>query len=187
MEPRNRVKECPESTYAFYFVKIRPFEDPELREKLVLADHEFQKKVQARNKIIEAAKAKKEERSIIISELKTLTAENKEYNVVGETLQNYLGMFRDGNNTMQAQSTVLCSVVEELKQKIKMLSDRIVHESISILEEKLLRKQIKDIEEARSKVIYLSTNRAKLQDTVEGNEATQITGRHTSSTLRNLQ
>jgi hypothetical protein len=59
MEPRNRVKECPESTYAFYFIKIRPFEDPELREKLVLADHEFQKKVQARNKIIEAAKAKK--------------------------------------------------------------------------------------------------------------------------------
>jgi hypothetical protein len=55
-----------------------------------------------------------------------------------------------------------------------MLSDRIVHESISILEEKLLRKQIKDIEEARSKVIYLSTNRAKLQDTVEGNEATQV-------------
>jgi hypothetical protein len=55
-----------------------------------------------------------EERSIIISELKTLTAENKEYNVVVETLQNYLGMFRDGNNTMQAQSTVLRSVVEEL-------------------------------------------------------------------------
>lgn len=54
-----------------------------------------------------------------------------------------------------------------------MLSDRIVSESITIREEKLLIEDIKDIEKARSKVIYLSTRRAKLQDTMDGNEATQ--------------
>lgn len=54
-----------------------------------------------------------------------------------------------------------------------MLSDRVVSESITIREEKLLVKDIKDIEKAKSKVIYLYTNRAKLQDTMDGNEATQ--------------
>lgn len=54
-----------------------------------------------------------------------------------------------------------------------MLSDRIVSESITIREEKLLIEDIKDIEKARSKVIYLSTSRAKLQDTMDGNEAMQ--------------
>ncbi|KAK8459677.1 hypothetical protein SEVIR_2G189500v4 [Setaria viridis] len=170
MEPQDRVKEWPERTNAFYFVKIRSFKDPDLRRKLMEAENEFQKKIEARNKIIEVARAKKEERSNIISELKSLYAENKQYHVVVEVLQNHLGKFRNGNNTMQAQG---CSVVEELEQTIKMLSDRIVHECIFIREEKRLYKEIKDIEKARSKVIYLSTNRPKLQDTVDGNEDTQ--------------
>ncbi|CAN6204238.1 unnamed protein product [Urochloa humidicola] len=170
MEPLNRAKELPESTCAFYFVKIRPFEDPELREKLVEADNAFQKKIRAYNKIIEALRAKMEEHSIIISELKPLIAENKQCHMVVEALQNYLGKFRDGNNTMQAHGTVLRSAVEELEQMIKMLSDRIVYEHIPIAEEKRLVKEISDIKKA---ITYLSTNQAKLQDTMDGNEATQ--------------
>lgn len=59
MEPQNQAKEWPESTCGLCFVKICSFEDPELEEKLVEADNEFQKKIQARNKIIEVARAKK--------------------------------------------------------------------------------------------------------------------------------
>ncbi|CAL5064767.1 unnamed protein product [Urochloa decumbens] len=169
MEKLNRANELPESTSAFYFVKIWPFEDPELRENIVEAECAFQRKIQTRGKIVEAIKANKEEHSIIISELKTLIAENKQRHIVVEALQNHLGKFRYGNNTMQAQGTVLRSVVEELEQTIKMLSDRIVYEHISLVEEKRLVKEISDIKKA---IIYLSTNRAKLQDTVDGNEAT---------------
>ena len=49
----------PKQTYAFYFIKIRSFEDPKLRAKLEQADKEFQKKIQARSKLIEAVRAKK--------------------------------------------------------------------------------------------------------------------------------
>ena len=59
--PKDAKDEWPEpkQTYAFYFVKIRSFEDPKLRAKLELADKEFQKKIQARSKLIEAVRAKK--------------------------------------------------------------------------------------------------------------------------------
>jgi hypothetical protein len=54
-----------------------------------------------------------------------------------------------------------------------MLNDRIVHESISLAEEKRLVKEIKDLEKTRSKVISNAANRAKLQDTVVEKEAIQ--------------
>jgi len=54
-----------------------------------------------------------------------------------------------------------------------MLTDRIVHESISLTEEKRLVKEIKDLEKTRSKVISNAANRAKLQDTVVEKEAIQ--------------
>jgi len=54
-----------------------------------------------------------------------------------------------------------------------MLNDRIVHESISLTEEKRLVKEIKDLEKTRSKVISNAANRAKLQDTVVEKEAIQ--------------
>jgi hypothetical protein len=48
-----------------------------------------------------------------------------------------------------------------------------VHESISLAEEKRLVKEIKDLEKTRSKVICNAANRAKLQDTVVEKEAIQ--------------
>ncbi|CAL5064765.1 unnamed protein product [Urochloa decumbens] len=170
----------PKQTYAFYFVKVRSFEDPKLRAKLEAAEKEFQKKIQARSKLIDAVRAKKAERSSIISELKPLTAENKQYNEVVnekikemEPLRNSLGKFREENNAMRAQGAGLCSSIEELEQTIKMLNDRIVHESIPLAEEKRLVKEIKDLEKTRSKVISNAANRAKLQDTVVEKEAIQ--------------
>ncbi|XP_062194346.1 proton pump-interactor BIP103-like [Phragmites australis] len=180
--PKDAKDEWPEpkQTHAFYFVKIRSFEDPKLRAKLEQADKEFQKKIQVRSKIIEAVRAKKAERSSIILELKPLTAENKQYNGVFneklkemEPLRSSLGKFRDENNAMRAQSAGLCSSIEELEETIKMLNNRIVHESISLAEEKRLVKEIKDLEKTRSKVVSNAANRAKLQDTVIEKEAIQ--------------
>ncbi|XP_062198721.1 proton pump-interactor BIP103-like isoform X2 [Phragmites australis] len=180
--PKDAKEEWPEpkQTYVFYFVKTRSFEDPKLRAKLEQADKEFQKKIQARSKIIEAVRAKKAERFSIISELKPLTAENKQYNEVVteklkemEPLRSSLGKYRDENNAMRAQGAGLCSSIEELEQTIKMLNDRIVHESISLAEEKRLVKEIKDLEKTRSKVVSNAANRAKLQDTVVDKEAIQ--------------
>lgn len=180
--PKDAKDEWPEpkQTHAFYFIKIRSFEDPKLRAKLEQADKEFQKKIQARSKLIEAVRAKKAERSSIIAELKPLSAENKQYNEVVneklkemEPLRNSLGKFRDENNAMRAQSAGLCSSIEELDLTIKMLNDRMVHESIPLSEEKRLVKEIKDLEKTRSKVISNAANRAKLQGTVVEKEAIQ--------------
>ncbi|ONM54398.1 Proton pump-interactor 1 [Zea mays] len=83
-----------------------------------------------------------------------------------EPLRNSLGKFREENNAMRAQSAGLCSSIEELDLTIKMLNDRMVHESIPLSEEKRLVKEIKDLEKTRSKVISNAANRAKLQGTV---------------------
>ncbi|GJM99012.1 hypothetical protein PR202_ga16070 [Eleusine coracana subsp. coracana] len=170
----------PKQTHAFFFVKVRSYEDPKIRAKLELADKEFQKKIQARSKLIEAVRAKKAERAGIISELKPLTAENKQYNEVVnekikemEPLRSSLGKFRDENNAMRAQSAGLCSSIEELEQTIKMLNNRIVHESIPLSEEKRLIKEIKELEKTRSKVASNVANRAKMQETVVEKETIQ--------------
>jgi hypothetical protein len=59
--PKDAKDEWPEpkQTHAFFFVKARSYEDPKIRAKLEQADKEFQKKIQARSKLIEAVRAKK--------------------------------------------------------------------------------------------------------------------------------
>uniref|UniRef100_A0A0E0LUL2 Proton pump-interactor 1 n=1 Tax=Oryza punctata TaxID=4537 RepID=A0A0E0LUL2_ORYPU len=173
--PKNAVDEWPEpkQTHTFFFVRVRSYEDPNLRVKLEQADKDCQKKIQARSHIFEALRTKRSERSNIISELKPLTAENKQYNEVVsgklkemEPLQKSLGKFRSENNAMRAQGAGLCSSIEELDQLIKSLNDRISHESISLDEEKRLVKEIKQLNGTRSKVIENAAKRAKMQDTV---------------------
>ncbi|KAI4993970.1 hypothetical protein ZWY2020_008283 [Hordeum vulgare] len=68
--PKDAADEWPEpkQTYTFYFVKVRSFEDPKLRAKLEQAEKDFQNKIQARSKIIEAIKAKKTERAPVLAE-----------------------------------------------------------------------------------------------------------------------
>jgi len=61
----------------------------------------------------------------VLSQLKPLTAENRQYNEVVnekikemEPLRNSLGKYRDENNAMRAQSAGLCSSIEELEQTV---------------------------------------------------------------------
>ncbi|KAL5219966.1 hypothetical protein ABZP36_024679 [Zizania latifolia] len=173
--PKDAVDEWPEpkQTHMLFFVKVRSYEDPNLRVKLEQADKECQKKIQARSQIVEVLRTKRTERSNIISELKPLTAENKQYNEVVsgklkemEPLQKSLGKFRSENNAMRAQGTGLCSSIEELDQLIKSLNDRICHESIPFDEEKRLVREIKQLNGTRSKVIENAAKRAQMQDTV---------------------
>ena len=75
--------------------------------------------------ILQLANSLQSERSSIISELKPLSAENKQYNEVVnekikemEPLRNSLGRFREENNAMRAQGAGLCSSIEELEQTV---------------------------------------------------------------------
>ncbi|EMS53935.1 hypothetical protein TRIUR3_33747 [Triticum urartu] len=180
--PKDAAEEWPEpkQTYTFYFVKIRSFEDPKLRAKLEQAEKDFQNKIQARAKIIDAIKAKKTERAAVLAELRPLSAENRQYNeAFNEKLEemkpyrNRLGKFRDENNAMRAESAGLCSSLEELEHEIKRLNHRISHESISLDEEKRLIKEIKTLEKTRPKVSSNAAKRAKMQDTVVERDAIQ--------------
>ncbi|KAG8047211.1 hypothetical protein GUJ93_ZPchr0008g12647 [Zizania palustris] len=173
--PKDAVDEWPEpkQTHMFFFVKVRSYEDPNLKVKLEQADKECQKKIQARSQIVEVLRTKMTERSNIISELKPLTTENKQYNEVVsgklkemEPLQKSLGKFRNENNAMRAQGAGLCSSIEELDQLIKSLNDRICHESIPFDEEKRLVREIKQLNGTRSKVIENAAKRTQMQDTV---------------------
>ncbi|KAG8087210.1 hypothetical protein GUJ93_ZPchr0010g10067 [Zizania palustris] len=180
--PKDAVDEWPEpkQTHMFFFVKVRSYEDPNLKVKLEQADKECQKKIQARSHIFEILRTKRTERSNIISELKPLTTENKQYNEVVsgklkemEPLQKSLGKFRSENNAMRAQGAGLCSSIEELDQLIKSLNDRICHESIPLDEEKRLVKEIKQLNGTRAKVIENAAKRVKLQDTVVDRDTIQ--------------
>jgi hypothetical protein len=75
---------------------------------------------------IDYAPSLQAERAGIISEIKPLAAENRQYNGVVtekikemEPLRNSLGKFRDENNAMWAQSAGLCSSIEELDQTVR--------------------------------------------------------------------
>lgn len=180
--PKDAVDEWPEpkQTHTLYFIKVRSFEDPKLRAKLEQADKVFQNEIQVRGKIFEAIKAKKVERSSIITELKPLSAENRQYNKAFtekveemKPFTNRLGKFRDENNAMRAEGAGLCSSIEELEQTIKKLNDRICHESISLDEEKKLIKEIKILEKTRPKVTSNAAKRAKMQDAVVERDAIQ--------------
>ncbi|XP_072980914.1 proton pump-interactor BIP131-like [Typha angustifolia] len=171
---------APKQIHTFYFVKSRSYEDPKLKAKIDQADKEIQKKNQARYQITEALKAKRSERANIISQLKPLTAENKQYNeaVNGkikemEPLQTALGKFRNANNVVREKGMGLCYSEEELNDLIKSLHYRISHESMPLDEEKQLLREIKQLEGTRGKVIANAAMRAKIQDTVGQKEVIQ--------------
>ncbi|XP_072982540.1 proton pump-interactor BIP131-like [Typha latifolia] len=171
---------APKQIHTFYFVKSRSYEDPKLKAKIDQADKEIQKKNQARYQITEALKEKRSERANIISQLKPLTAENKQYNeaVNGkikemEPLQTALGKFRNANNVVREKGMGLCYSEEELNDLIKSLHYRISHESMPLDEEKQLLREIKQLEGTRGKVIANAAMRAKIQDTVGQKEVIQ--------------
>ncbi|KAI9078304.1 hypothetical protein K1719_039680 [Acacia pycnantha] len=158
-------------------IKFCPYDDPIVKSKIDQLDKEINKKNQARFQIIESLKAKRAERVELISQVKTLREEDRQYwSLMGEKrkeiepLQQALGKLRSTNNDGRGG---LCSSEEELNDMIYGLKYRIQHESIPSSEEKLLHKEIKQLEGTREKVIANATMRAKLQDSMGKKEAIQ--------------
>ncbi|KAI9086015.1 hypothetical protein K1719_032092 [Acacia pycnantha] len=177
--PKGAVEEwpAPKQIYSFYFVRFRPYDDPIVKSKIDELDKEVSKKNQARFQITESLKAKRAERAELISQVKTLREEDRQYrSLMGEKrkeiepLHQALGKLRSTNNGGRGG---LCSSEEELNDMVYGLKYRIQHESIPLSEEKLLLKEIKQLEGTREKVIANATMRAKLQDSMGQKEAIQ--------------
>ncbi|KAF3442902.1 hypothetical protein FNV43_RR16820 [Rhamnella rubrinervis] len=159
-------------------IAYRPFDDPKIKAKIDQAAIEIEKRTQARLKITDALKAKRSDRSELISQIKALKDDNRQFKSIVdekfkemEPLQQVLGKLRSANNASRAGG--LCSSEEELNSFIYSLNYRIQHESIPLTEEKQLLREIKQLEGTREKVIANAATRAKLQDTMLQKEALQ--------------
>lgn len=161
---------APKQIHSFYFVRCRPYDDPSIKAKIDLLDKEISKKNQARFQITEALKAKRSEKSELISQIKILREDNRQYQSLFdekmkeiEPLQQALGKLRNSNNAGRGG---IFSSEEELDHFIYGLQYRIQHESIPLTEEKQILREIKQLEGTREKVIANSAMRTKLHDTI---------------------
>ncbi|XP_073312571.1 proton pump-interactor 1-like [Primulina huaijiensis] len=179
--PKDAVDEWPEpkQVHSFYFVRYRAFEDPNLKNKLDLADKELQKRNQDRFQLIERLKEKRGDRAQIIAQLRSLGVENKQFRIFMdekrkemEPLQQALGKLR-GPAGSRERASGICSSEEELNDLIKSFQYRIQHESIPLSEEKQILREIKQLEGTREKVIANSAERARIQDSLGEKEAIQ--------------
>ncbi|KAK7324569.1 hypothetical protein VNO77_28241 [Canavalia gladiata] len=177
--PKDAVEEwpAPKQIHSFYFIRCRPFEDPIIKSKIDQLDKEITKKNQARFQVTEALKAKRSDRAELISQIKSLRGDNRQFqSIVDEKikeigpLQQALGKLRTANNAGRGS---LCSSEEELDDVIYSLQYRIQHESISLTEEKQILREIKQLEGTREKVIANAAMRAKLQESMGQKEALQ--------------
>ncbi|KAI4388139.1 hypothetical protein MLD38_000497 [Melastoma candidum] len=171
---------APNKIHDFYFVRFRVLEDPQIKMKLEKADREIQQKNQARFHITDKLRAKRSERSEIISQLKALGVENKQFNMAMderrkkmEPLQQALGKLRNTNTGNRGSGGGLCSSEEELNDVIHSLHYRIQHESISLAEEKQIIREIKQLEGTRDKVIANAAMRAEIQGSMGQKEDIQ--------------
>ncbi|TKY49111.1 Proton pump-interactor 1 [Spatholobus suberectus] len=177
--PKDAVEEwpAPKQIHSFYFVRWRPYDDPTMKSKIDQLDKEISKKNQARFQITEALKAKRSERAELISQIKSLRGDSRQFQSIVaekikeiEPLQQALGKLRTANNAGRGG---LCSSEEELNEVIYSLQYRIQHESIPLAEEKQLLREIKQLEGTREKVIANAAMRAKLQESMGQKEAIQ--------------
>lgn len=180
--PENAVDEWPEQkkVHAFYFVRVRPFEDPKLKTRIEYAEKELQKKNQAFFQLTDAIKAKRSERAQIISQLKPLTTEDKRYRSVIDDrrkeitpLNQALGKLRTNSTNRGERGVVICSSEEELNDYIQSLNYRIQHESNTLVEEKQMLREIKQLEATRERVIANAAEKAKIQESMGQKEAIQ--------------
>ncbi|KAJ8483637.1 hypothetical protein OPV22_016122 [Ensete ventricosum] len=180
--PKDAVDEWPaaKKIHTFYFIRYRTIEDPKLKAKIDNADKEITKSTQTRLQITDALKAKRSERSNVISQLKPLTAEDKQYRMIMdekrksmEPLQDALGKLRSANIAVREKGVGLCSSEEELNDLIYSLHYRMQHETLTLVEEKQLIKEIKLLEGTREKVIVNATEKAKIQDSYGHRDAIQ--------------
>ncbi|KAL5730397.1 hypothetical protein ACHQM5_003223 [Ranunculus cassubicifolius] len=180
--PKDAVEDWPEpkQIHYFYFVRVRPYEDPKLKIKIEQSEKELQKKNQARFQLTDAIKAKRSERAQIISQLKPLSVEDKRYRSVMddrrkemEPLNEALGKLRSATKSSREGGVVICSSEEELDSLIHSLNYRISHESNTLVEEKQMLREIKQLEGTRDRVIANAALKAKIQDSLGQKEAIQ--------------
>ncbi|XXG90367.1 hypothetical protein AAC387_Pa12g2149 [Persea americana] len=180
--PKDAVDEwpAPKQIHSFYFVRFRSYEDPKLKAKTDQAEKEIEKKNQARSQLTDTLRAKRSDRAAVISQLKPLTAEDKRYRGMLdekrkelEPLHAALGKLRSANNVTRERGVGLFSSEEELNDHIASLHYRMQHESIPLVEEKQLLREIKQLEGTREKVIANAAMKAKIQDSLGQKEAIQ--------------
>lgn len=180
--PKNAADEWPEPKHVhqFYFVRVRPFEDPKLKIKIEQAEKDLQKKNQAFFQLTDAIKSKRSERAQVIMQLKPLTSENKRYRSVIEDrrkelepLNQALGKLRSSTGSNRERGVVICSSEEELNVYIQSLNYRIQHESNTLVEEKQMLREIKQLEATRERVIANAAEKAKIQDSMGQKEDIQ--------------
>eukprot|EP00268_Persea_americana_P026465 TRINITY_DN258_c1_g1_i2.p1 TRINITY_DN258_c1_g1~~TRINITY_DN258_c1_g1_i2.p1 ORF type:complete len:479 (-),score=166.55 TRINITY_DN258_c1_g1_i2:314-1750(-) len=90
-----------------------------------------------------------------------------------EPLHAALGKLRSANNVTRERGVGLFSSEEELNDHIASLHYRMQHESIPLVEEKQLLREIKQLEGTREKVIANAAMKAKIQDSLGQKEAIQ--------------
>ncbi|KAI3441531.1 uncharacterized protein J3R85_002119, partial [Psidium guajava] len=159
---------APNKIHSFYIAKCRSHDDPQIKVKIDLADREIQQMNQARFQITNKLRTKRSERADIITQLKALGNENKQFNMIAdekrkemEPLHDALGKLRNGNSA--GRGSGICSSEEELNELIRSLNYCIQHESIPLAEEKQLLREIKQLEGTREKVIANAALRADVQ------------------------
>ncbi|RVW21909.1 Proton pump-interactor 1 [Vitis vinifera] len=150
--------------------------DPELIKR-------FKEGNQARFQITEGLRAKKSDRAQMLSQLKSLKAEDEQFRMIVdgkrkemEPLQHALGKLRSTNSANRERGGTLCSSEEELNDLIQSLHYHMQHESIPLAEEKQILREIKQLEATREKVIAGAAMRAKIQDSLGQKEAIQDQG-----------
>ncbi|KAH0449961.1 hypothetical protein IEQ34_020653 [Dendrobium chrysotoxum] len=180
--PKDAVDEWPENkpTHYLYFIRYRSYEDLKLKTKIEHADREVQRKTQARIQITEALREKRSEKADLISQLKPLQEEERQFRVVMdgkrkemEPLQTALGKLRGAKNVATEKGVGLCSSEEELNETIHSLQYCIQHESNTLAMEKQLLKEIKQLEASREKVIANAALRTKIQESFGQKDAIQ--------------
>ncbi|KAG5046950.1 hypothetical protein JHK86_016356 [Glycine max] len=178
--PKDAVDDwpAPRQIHSFYFVRFRPYDDPNIKAKLDKYDKEISQENQARIQVTDALRAKRTERAGCISQIKSLKGDNRQFQSIVdekikeiEPLQQALGKLRTANNA--GRGVGLCSSEEELNNLINSLHYRIQHESIPFAEEKQILREIKQLEGTREKVIANASMRAKVQDSMGQKEAIQ--------------
>ncbi|KAF8409238.1 hypothetical protein HHK36_005312 [Tetracentron sinense] len=160
--PKDAVDEwpAPKKIHCFYFFKFRSYEDPNLKAKIKQFDKEIQKKNHSGFQITEALQEKRWDRELVISHLMPLIDKDERFRKVVkkmrkemEPLPQALGKLRSANNASRERGVSLCSSEEELNDLIQSLHYRIQHESNTLVEEKQLLREIKQLEGTREKVI----------------------------------
>ncbi|KAG4149787.1 hypothetical protein ERO13_D05G355100v2 [Gossypium hirsutum] len=169
---------APKQIHSFHFIRYRFYEDPAIKAKLDQADKEIQKWKKARFKLTDELKAKRAERSEMLSQVRALNVDFEQFKTILdekkkeiEPLQQALGKLRNNKDVDNRLS--LCASEEELDFIIHSLQYRIQHESISLSEEKRILKAIKHLEGTREKVIANAAMRSMTQDSLGQKEDIQ--------------